>query len=123
MLIKQWNNRDYRVYRITPELKKFFSKKIKQNLSKDELKEIKKIAKFLAEEISIVFEDNLKKGWENQLLINGRITTKSNRQLATKEETNRALLLDGEIQFHSYRKNGSCAFIKKLLKPAHLRRS
>lgn len=120
MYIKAWNGHDLDVFKITPNLKKFYTKEVKQLFSADEQKQLKKIARLFAEEMSLVFANNLKQGWENKLLNNGRVTTKSNRQLTSKEEIIRALDFDGQIKFHTYRKNGSAAFIEKILKPAHL---
>ena len=121
MYIKIWNNRDRSVFKITPSLKKFYSKEIKQRLSREELSQIKKFARIFAEDMALVFVHNLKRGWENKLLANGEVTTKSNCRLSSKEEIRRALDSDGEIQFHTYRKLGTCAFVRKLLKPPHLR--
>lgn len=121
MYIKVWNNHDRSVLKITPSLKKFYFKEVKRCLSKEELSQIKKFARVFAEDMALVFIHNLKRGWENKLLANGEVTTKSNCRLSSKEEIGRALDSDGEIQFHAYRRFGSCAFIKELLKPAHLR--
>lgn len=121
MYIKTWNGHDMGVFQVNPNLNKFYSREVKGHFSKEELAQLKKIARLFAEEMCLVFAHNLIRGWENKLLANGKVMTKSNRQLSSKDEILRALATDGQIEFHTYRKNSSCAFIKELLKPAHLR--
>jgi len=118
MRIKVWNNYDRQIFKVTPHIQKFFKKYIKNNLSKEELKQIKEAAKLLKEMIGVEFEHNLNPGWENKLLKGGEALTESGKKLNSKEQIQKALANDGEIQFTAHK--NTCAFIKKLRKPAHL---
>lgn len=120
MIIKVWNNHDWKVFKVMPVLGRF-AEDIKSAFNKEEKRQLRKMAKIFAEETALEFVHNLKKGWENKVLKNGNVLSKSNNKvLKTKEEIQRALGSDGEIIFHSHKKNSSVLFIKKIKKPAYL---
>lgn len=123
MIIKVWNNYDKGVYQINPNIKKIFKKQVgelKEIFSSEEIKELRQIAREFIEELGLVFEHNLVRGWENKLLAAGMVMTEKKKILLTKEEIRQALSSDGQVQFHACRKNGSMAFIKTIKKPKHL---
>jgi hypothetical protein len=121
MVIKVWNNYDRRVFRINPCIKKM-RQDIEARFTLKQLKEIKRVAKSFREELCLEFEHNLKRGWENKILVAGKVFTKDGTQeLKAKDEIRNALSEKGEIQFFASRKNGSIRFIKSITKPGHLR--
>lgn len=122
MIIKIWNNYDCGVYRVNSNIKKIFKKQIKKLFSPEQEKQLRQMAKELGEELSLVFEHNLHRGWENKILAGGTALDKDGkREFKTAQEIRRALSCDGQIQFHARRKNGSMSFIQKIKKPVHLR--
>ncbi len=117
MIIKIWNSFDMGVFEINPRIK-YFYKEIEQVFSEKERKQLKEITKIFAEEMTIEFVHNLKKGWENKLLKNGVVSaSKNGNKLFTKEEIRKYLAEKGQINFSSRKKNGSCKFIKTIRKP------
>ena len=121
MNIKIWNNYDRSVFRLNPILNKT-AERIRKRFSPEENKQLQKISREFCEEAGLEFVHNLKPGWENKLLKNGKVLSRDGRQeLKTKEEIEAELLENGMVQFHHRRKNSSFNFIaKEVKKPAHL---
>lgn len=120
MIIKIWNNWDGGVFRVNMNSKKAF-KEVKEKFSPQEQKKLRQIAKEFAEELVVVFEHNLRRGWERKILVAGKVLSKNGkRELKIAQEIKEVLGCDGEIQFHARRKNGSLSFIRSIERPAHL---
>ena len=126
MIIKNWNNHDMGVYKIHPNMKKV-AKQIHEKLKKDKkneefIKNLKKISREFWEDLGLEFVHNLKPGWENKLLNNGRVLLRDGGQeLKTKKEIQAEMSKNGQVQFHHRQKNNSLNFIaREVKKPAHL---
>lgn len=117
MYIKIWNNRDMDVFRVSPKIKKSQTTEFKP----EEEKKLKKIAKRFLEIMGLEFEHNLKRGWENKLLANGKILDHKGDELKTKKAIRAELAEKGVVKFYYKNKNHSMAFIaKEVKKPDHL---
>jgi hypothetical protein len=117
MYIKIWNDHCMDVFEVNPKIKKSQTTEFKP----EEEKELKKIAKRFLEIMGLEFEHNLKRGWENKLLANGKILNRNGDELKTKKAIRAELSEKGIVQFHHHKKNRSMNFInKEVKKPAHL---
>ncbi len=120
MVIKVWNNWDGGVLKVNLDPDKSRSI-IGEQFTPAEQKKIKKIAKEFAEQLGLEFVHNLKEGWEEELLRNGRVLSRDGtKKLTTKAEIEKELSAAREINFFAEKKFGSWAIIKELLKPKRL---
>jgi hypothetical protein len=108
MIIRKKRPNDFSAYTIDSSLSDAFNKYIAPRLSEEQKEALKQCAKLFAEDVALVYEYELKEGWQEILIATCEITDNKNKKISTKKEIDRVLSNYGEIHFHG--KNGFDSF-------------
>jgi len=120
MIIKAWNSYDMGVLQVNRNALKSIEKEIREKFTKEQIRELRQMAKEFGEQRSLEYAHNLKRGWEKKLLNEGRVLDRRGTEITTVQQVKDIFRRDGQIQFFAYNKGKSLKVIDSLKKPAHL---
>jgi hypothetical protein len=120
MFIKAWNNHDGGVYQINKAaIGAAYKQRLEKIFTKEQISELKQIAREFQEELGLVFVHNLKKGWEQRILEGGKVfASYEKKELKSAAEIKAVISEKGQIEFIAHKELSSWKFIQKFLKPA-----